>query len=240
MAVEVPSEVAQFLDFVGVPWINVNEDRVRDFADHVRQFAADLGDVHQDATATLTSLGAGYSGAAYEALMQMWSGKSSTHLTELIEGCGVLAGALDGAAGFIAGQKSACLVELAGLAVSFLADQAAAVVTFGAAEAAEALIVEGAEKLMEFTEQQIEQYVIGQVLDAALRPLMSKMDGAVQGLLLSADQSGLGAAGIEVGPSFSVDLDHVGAHAARMREHAQTVSGHTQKFTTNLRGLSFS
>lgn len=240
MAIELPSEVAQFLNFIGVPWINVNEDKVRDFATHVRQFATDLGDVHQDATATLKSLGTGYSGAAYEALMQMWADKSSTHLTELIDGCGVLAAALDAAADFIAAQKVACLAELAVMAVSFVADQAAAVLTFGLAEAAEALIVEGAEKLMEFAEQQIEQYIIGQVLEAALKPLMAKMDGAVQGLLMSADQAGLGAAGIEVGPSFSVDLAHIGAHANQMRQHAQTVAGHTQTFTTNLRGLSFS
>jgi len=236
VAVELPSEVAQFLDFIGVPWINVNEDKVRDFAAHVRQFAADLGDVHQDATATLTSLGTGYTGAAYESLMRMWSNKSSAHLTDLIGGCAVLAGALDVAADFIAGQKAACLAELAVMAVSFVADQAAAVLTFGAAEAAEALIVEGARKLMEYAGQQIEQYITGQVLEAALKPLMAKMDGAVQGLLLT----GLGAAGIQVGPSFSVDVDHVGAHANQMRQHAQTVSGHTRKFTANLRGLSFS
>ena len=240
MAVELPSEVAQFLNIIGVPWINVNEDKVRDFAVHVRQFAADLGDVHQDATATLTSLGTGYSGAAYEALMQMWSNKSSAHLTELIDGCEVLASALDTAADFIAGQKTACLAELAVMAVSFVADQAAAALTFGAAEAAEALIVEGAEKLTEFAEQQIEQYIVGEVLDAALKPLTAKMDGAVAGLLLSADRVGLGAAGVQVGPGFSVDIDHVGAHADQMRGHARTVSGHTRKFTAGLRGLSFS
>lgn len=240
VAVELPSEVAQFLDVIGVPWMNVNEDKVREFAAHVRQFAADLGDVHQDATATLTSLGTGYSGAAYESLMRMWSDKSSAHLTELIDGCGVLAGALDAAADFIAGQKAACLVELAALAVSFVADQAAAVLTFGAAEAAEALIVAGARKLVEFAEQQIEQHIVGEVLDTALKPLMARMDGAAAGLLLGADRAGLGAAGIQVGPGFSVDVDHVGAHANQMRRHALTVSGHTRKFTANLRGLSFS
>jgi hypothetical protein len=240
VAVELPSEVAQFLDFIGIAWINVNEDKVRDFAAHVRQFAADLGDVHHDATATLASLGTGYTGAAYESLMQMWSNKSSAHLTDLIDGCAVLAGALEAAADFIAGQKAACLAELAAMAVSFVADQAAAVLTFGAAEAAEAMIVEGARKLMEFAEQQIEQYITGQVLEAALKPLTAKMDGAVQGLLLDADRTGLGAAGTQIGPSFSVDVDHVGAHANQMRQHAQTVSGHTRKFTANLRGLSFS
>ena len=54
------------------------------------------------------------------------------------------------------------------LAVSFVADQAAAVLTFGIAEAAEALVITAAKECVKFLEQQLEQLVIGKVLEAAV------------------------------------------------------------------------
>ncbi len=233
MAIELPSEVAWFLNFIGVPWININEDKVREFATHVRQFGSDVADAHGNATATLTQLGSGYKGAAYEALMRMWGTKSTSHINDLVEGCGVLATALDAGTDLIVAQKWACIGELAGMAAAFVADQAAAFVTFGASEAALPLIEEGAEKLMEFAEQQIEQYIIGEIANAALQPLMGKIESLVEGLVL-----GGGADGV-AGPSYEVDFGHVTTHAAVMESHAETVNGHVATFTGNLRALDF-
>lgn len=233
MAIELPSEVAQFLNFIGVPWININEDKVREFSTHVRQFGSNIADAHGDATATLTQLGSGYQGAAYEALMKMWGTRSTTHINELVDGCGVLATALDVGADFIEAQKVACIAELVGMAVAFAADQAAAFVTFGASEAAMPLIEEGADKLMEFAEQQIEQTLIGDIANAALQPLMGKIENLMQGLVLEGGGEGI------AGPSYEVDLDHVSTHAAVMKSHAETVNGHVAAFTENLRSLDF-
>ncbi|HTJ67422.1 MAG TPA: WXG100 family type VII secretion target [Actinospica sp.] len=233
MAIELPSVVAQFLNFIGVPWLNINEDKVRDFASHVRQFGSDIENAHGDATATLKALGSGYQGAAYEALMQMWGSRSTTHVNELVEGCGVLATALDVGADFIVAQKWACIGELTGMALAFAADQAAAFVTFGASEAAMPLIEEGATKLMEFAEQQIEQQLIGEIANAALQPLMGKIENLVQGLVLEGGGSAV------AGPSFEVDMGHVESHGEVMQAHAETVSGHVADFTSNLRGLDF-
>ena len=235
VAIELPGEVAQFLNFIGIPWINVNEDKVREFAGHVRDFGSNVSGAHQDASSTLTQLGSGYQGAAYEALMRMWGDKSTAHINELVEGCKILATALDAGADFIEAQKIACIGELIAMAAAFVADQAAAVVTLGASEAALPLIEEGAEKLMEFAEQQLEQYIIGEIVGAALKPLMAKVESIVQGLLIDA-AGGQGA----VGPSFQVDLDHVEQHGELMRSHAETVSGHIQTFTSNLQSLDFS
>jgi hypothetical protein len=234
VAIELPSEVAQFLNFIGVPWININEDKVREFATHVRGFGSNIAGVHQDATATLQQLGSGYQGAAYEALMSMWGGKSTTHINELVDGCNVLAGALDVGADFIEGQKVACIAELVAMAAAFVADQAAAVVTLGASEAALPLIEEGAEKLVEFAEQQLEQYLIGQIANAALQPLIGKIEQLVEGLVIQ------GGGGGTAGPVYGVDLDHLSTHAQLMKQHAQTVSGHVATFSSNLRSLDFS
>lgn len=67
-----------------------------------------------------------------------------------MDGCNVLATALDVGADFIQGQKIACIGESIGMAAAFVADQAAAFVTFGASEAALPLIEEGAQKLVSF------------------------------------------------------------------------------------------
>jgi hypothetical protein len=233
VAIELPSEVAWFLNFIGVPWININEDKVREFATHVRTFGLDVADAHGNATATLTQLGSGYQGAAYEALMKMWGTKSTSHINDLVDGCGVLATALDAGADLIVAQKLACIGELVGMAVAFVADQAAAFVTFGASEAALPLIEEGAEKLMEFAEQQIEQTLVGDIANAALQPLMGKIDSLVQGLVLEGGGEGV------AGPSYEVDFDHVTTHAAAMKTHADTVNGHVATFTENLRSLDF-
>ena len=233
MAIELPSEVAQFLNFIGIPWININEDKVREFATHVRQFGSDVANAHGDAAATLTRLGSGYEGAAYEALMHMWGAKSTSHIKELVDGCNILATALDVGADFIEGQKVACIGELIGMAAAFVADQAAAVATFGLAEAGLALIEEGAEKLMEFAEQQIEQYLIGEIANAALQPLIGKIESLVEGLVFG--NGGEAAAG----PHFSADLEHITTHAGLMKGHAETIRGHVSTFTSNLNALDF-
>lgn len=237
MAIELPSEVAQFLNFIGIPWININEDKVREFAGHVTDFANNIDGAHQDASSTLRQLGSGYQGSAYEALLGMWANKSTKHITELIDACHILSTALHAGADFIEAQKIACIGELIGMAAAFVADQAAAVVTFGASEAALPLIEEGAEKLMEFAEQQLEQYIIGEIVNAALKPLIAKMEGMVEGLAIKAESAVLG---VSPGPSFKVDVGALETHGELMRSHAETVQGHVAAFTSNVRGLDFS
>lgn len=235
MAIELPSEVAQLLNFIGIPWIDVNEDKVREFATHVRSFAQDLKGTHGDATATLQSMGEGWSGAAYEALMNMWGSKFTSHIGEIVECCDVLAEALDVGAEFIEGQKIFCIGELAVMAAEFVADQAASVATLGIAEAALPVIEEATTKLMEFAEQQIEQYVIGQIANAALQPLMDKLESTAEKLLFG----GGGASGA-VGEGFSMDHAHIIAHAQQMQGHADTIRGHGATFASNVQALDFS
>lgn len=234
MAIELPGEIAQLLQFIGIPWIQVNEDKVREFSVHVRKFAANISDVHQDAQQTLQSLGSGYQGVAYEALMNMWGNKSS-HVSELVDGCKVLADALEAGAEFIVAQKLYCIGELGVMAAEFVADQAASVATLGLAEAALPVIEEATTKVMEFAEQQLEQQIIGQIMNAALQPLLDKLSAMAQGLLIhEAGGSGGGA-----GSGFEVDGGHLAAHAEKMSGHADTAQGHISTFTSNLGALDF-
>jgi uncharacterized protein YukE len=243
MAIELPGEVVSFLQFIGVNWPNVNEDKVREFATHVRDFADSVDGTHQDATNTIKQLGAAYQGASYDALLSKWAQMSGSHMTELVQACHTVATALDAAADVIVGMKVEAIAELVALAASFVADQAAAIATFGLAEAAEALIVEAAEKLVDFLEQQLEQYIIGEVIEAAIGPLVATVGKAVSGLVYQAAESALGvsadgAAG-SVGEGFSVEPDQLHAHAALMHNHAQAIASHADAFRTKLAGVSF-
>ena len=242
MAIELPGEVVSFLQFIGVNWPQVNEDKVRELASHIREFATNVDSSHQDSTATVQQLGDAYQGASYEALLAKWAALSNSHMTELLNACQVVAAALDAAADVIVAMKLEAIAELVALAASFVADQAAAVVTFGLAEAAEALIVKAAEKVMDFLEQQLEQYIIGEVIEAAIGPLIETVGNAVTGLVFQAVEGALGVGaggGGGAGDGFSIHPQMLQTYAQTMHGHAETVAGHAQAFQSRLAGVSF-
>jgi uncharacterized protein YukE len=240
MAIELPSEVASFLQFIGVNWPQVNEDKVREFGSHIKAFADNLDQTHQNATATVNQIGDAYQGAGYEALLARWGEMSGSHMHELVNACHVVAAALDAAADAIIGMKLQAIEELIGLAASFVADQAAAVATFGLAEAGLVLIDEAAEKLVDFLGQQLEQYIIGQVLEAAINPLIEVVGRAVGGLVYHAAESALGVpGGGSAGSGFEIHPEAVLAHAQTMREHSDAVTAHAQDLRSKIAGLSF-
>jgi uncharacterized protein YukE len=245
LAIELPEEVVSLLQFIGINWPNVNEDKVREFATHVRDFASKVDGTHQDSTATITKMADVYQGASYDALLTTWGQMSSTHMSDLITACGTVATALDAAADVIVGMKGAAIAELIVLAASFVADQAAAVATLGLAEAAEALIVEAAEKAVDYLEQQLEQYIIGEVIEAAVNPLVEVVGRTVSGLVFQAAQSALGvpadggAGEGGVGAGFSIHPAEIHARAELMHGHAETISAHAAEFHARASGLSF-
>ncbi|MFF2806596.1 WXG100 family type VII secretion target [Streptomyces sp. NPDC058000] len=240
MAIELPEEVVSFLSLIGINWPTVNEDKVREFASHVREFAENVEAAHQDSTATVKRLREAYDGASYEALLAKWGQLSDRHMEELVRACHAVATALDVAADVIVGMKVETIAELIVLAVTFVADQAAAVATFGVAEAALIAIEEAAKRLVNALEQQLEQYLIGQVIEAAIDPLIEVVAGAVSGLVFQAAESALGVSGGGPGSSgFRIDPDALESHARTMHGHAETVAGHAQAFQSKIAGVSF-
>jgi uncharacterized protein YukE len=239
MAIELPSEVASFLQFIGINWPQINEDKVRDFASHVREFATNIQDTHQQASDTVKAMGQHYQGNSYELLVSKWAHLSQGHMQELLDACHLLATALDAGADYIVAMKMDCIGELIGLAASFVADQAAAVATLGIAEAAEALIVELAEQAVDYLEQQLIQYIIAQVVEAALTPLLGVVEKAVAGMSYSALEDMLGVSGDGPGAGFMVHPENLTAHAQLFAVHAETVQSHAQNLSGKLAGMSF-
>lgn len=241
MAIELPGPVVSFLNVIGVSWPNVNEDKVRDFASHIREFASAVDTTHQQATDTVKQLGAHYKGPSYEALLTAWGEKSSTHMAELVSLCHGVATALDVAAGVIETMKGECIVELGALAVAFAAEQAAAVETLGASEAAAALTVKAAEKAVQVLEDQITQYIVGEVIEEALDPLVEAVGRAAGGLMFKATEDALGVDtdGSDGGDGFEIHPAMLTFHATTMHGHADTVTGHAKTLRTKLAGVSF-
>jgi uncharacterized protein YukE len=240
-------EVVQLLNFIGVDWPMVNEDTVREVAGHVQEFADNIQQAHQNATDTIQKMGSAYQGASYELLVQRWAQMSSSHMTELVDGCRVVVEALHAAADFIVAQKGVAIAELIVLAASFVADQAAAVVTFGLAEAALAAIELAARKAIEFLEQQLEQYILAQVIEAGFKALQPIIQRALDGFVFQAASAalggpagaGAGGAGGAVGSGFQVVADELRSHAQVLHGHADTVASHAQVLAGKLTGVSF-
>jgi uncharacterized protein YukE len=240
LAIELPEAVVTFLGVIGINWPNINEDSVREFGSHVREFATNLDSTHESASSTIQEMGSAYSGSSYEQLVSTWANMSNSHMTELVDGCHVLADAMDVAADAIVAAKGVAIAELIALAASFIADQAAAVLTFGIAEAAEALVIAAAKKCVDFLEQELFQHVTSEVMGKALEPLEGLISNAVEGLTFRAVSGALGASGGgQVGPSFHVVPAELLRHADTMQGYSDQVTAHVATFASGVSGVSF-
>src|SRR5579883_970925 len=218
MAVDdLPGPVVTFLNVLGVPWPYLNEDEIRRFASMVRQFGQAVEQTHQDATRAIANISQAYQGASTQRMQSGWAHLSAQHVDEIVAGSHVLADALEVGADWVVAQKVEAIAELVSMAATFVADQAAAVATFGLAEAAVPAIIAAGRKLMESLVQDLEQYIIGQVVEAAAKPLFAKVAEAVAGL----DWSKTTPAGAE-STGFTLEEQVVRANTAALRQHAQT------------------
>lgn len=233
---DLPGPVVNLLNVIGVPWPYINEDTVTQFATLTRQFGQAVQTTHQDASQAFAGIAQAHQGASTQVMSSRWSTMSSQHVTELVDGCAVLADALDVAAGYIVAQKAEAIATLIGMAVAFVADQAAAFATLGASEAALPLIIDAAEQIVKSLVMDLEQYVIGQVIEAAAKPLFAKIESALTGLDWSQSSGGNGAG---ASSGFTIDVGTVRSHTAALRTHADTIRGHAQTFQEGVRGLGF-
>ena len=191
MSVELPDELVWVINMIGLPWPTVDEDQLREYAGQLRTYASSLAETHGVAHAHIGALSASYSSPSYEILAERWAHFSSAHVNQIVEGCHAFAGALEVGADVVVAVKGAIIAALAAMAAEFIADQAAAVATFGLAEAATVAIVEGTKAIVRAALDQLEQQVIGEVLEAALGPLEDMVARAVEGMVLRGVEAAL-------------------------------------------------
>ncbi|MET9489859.1 hypothetical protein [Nocardia sp. NPDC006630] len=240
MAIEIPHDVAMFLNFVGVPYPDINEDHVRELARHVRSFASNVQGTHASATGAINDMNSVYSGYSYEQLVAAWSRMSAGHLTDLDEACKVVAAALDIAAQVITGVKVAVLTELALMAASYATAMAATVVTSGMSAVVAQTIAAAARKIVQAMEQMVISYILSEVIMKAIEPLEHVVERMVSGALHSAAAYVMG-----VTPSSSsvmplhIEPDEVLRYAGMLDKYADDMVDHATVFADNVANLSF-
>lgn len=232
---DLPLPVVNFLNVIGVPWPYIDEDVVSQFAAFTREFASALQTTHEDATRAVAGIASAYQGSATDAMMSGWATMSARHVDEIVDGCRALAAALDVVAGYIVVQKAEAVAVLVGMAAAFVADQAAAVATFGLAEAAVPLIVAGAERVVKSLVMDLEQHLIGEVIEAAAKPLFAKVEDAMAGL----DWSRSGSTLADPATGISLDPTALTEQVAALRWHAAIIGRHGEQFARLVGSLEF-
>lgn len=236
MAVDdLPGPLVNFLNVIGIEWPYINEDSISQFASLVREFGQAVERTHQDATDAVQQLAQAHQGASTEQMTSGWSQLSSAHVTEIVDGAGIVADALDAWAAYIVVQKGIAIVQMVEMAVEFFADQAAAVATFGIAEALLPAIIAAGQAAGKSLIQDLEQYVIGKVVEEALKPFMAKAQSMLSGL----DWGNTSSVGSGAGTMVQVEEGAVRQHIATLRTHAETMVGHGQTLRSGIEGLSF-
>ena len=233
---DLPLPVVTFLNAIGIKWPYINEDSLHQFADLTREFGQAVEQTHEDATQAVANIAQAYQGGSTQAMSSGWASLSATHVKEVTAACTVLADALDAWAVYVVAQKGQALVQMVELAISYATAIAAAPETLGASLAALPGLEEIGEALGNSLIQDLEQYLIGKVIEAASKPLVAKVEAMLSGLDWSNAPGGVDPLGTG---SVRLDVDAVDQHVSVLRQHAQTMRSHAQTFNTQAAGIEF-
>ncbi|WP_328391717.1 WXG100-like domain-containing protein [Nocardia sp. NBC_00416] len=238
MAIEIPHDVALFLNFIGIPYPDINEDQVRELASHVRTFADEVSGTHQSATGAINDMGSVYQGRSYRALVASWATLSSSHMERLDELCKGVAKALEIAAEVIAVVKVAVLTELALLAAAYTAAMGASVATSGVSAAVGQSLAMAAKRLVRAMEEMLVAYILAEVLGRAIEPLEEAVSDMISGVVYNAtaDLLGVDGGGNE---ALLIDPDEVRRYAQVLDDHADDIMKHADKFANGVAALDF-
>ena len=236
MAVDdLPGPVVNFLNIIGIDWPYINEDSLHQFATLVREFKTAVEQTHQDATQVVAKIAQAHQGASTEQMSSGWAELSNRHVTEILDASSVVADALDAWAVFVVAQKIEAIGQLIELATGYFAAIAAAPETFGASLAALPGLEEIGQTLGNTLLQSLEQYALGEVMEAALKPFLAKFEALMSGL----DWSQTSKAGSGPGSGFSIDEAEVRTQISVMRGHVETMKSHGATLKNGIAGLSF-
>ncbi|MEU1998408.1 WXG100 family type VII secretion target [Nocardia gamkensis] len=234
MAIDIPREVALFLNICGVPYPDINEDDVRALAGHVRTFAEQVQGTHDSATGVIDQMGAFYSGESYQQLVATWATMSSTHMRQLESACKLVGQALEVAATVITAVKVAVLAELAALAATY----ASIMITPPLAPSAP-LVAAAARKLCEQMAQYLIGYIVAEVIGKAIEPLEQAIDDMVKGIVYDATRDALDIPSSGKPPPLRIDPDAVQHFAKVLDDHADDIMRHAATFAENVATLDF-
>ena len=233
---DLPLPVVTFLNAIGIEWPYINEDSLHEFATLTREFGQAVAQTHEDATRTVANIAQAYQGPSTRAMSSGWAHLSAAHVQEVTEACSILADALDAWAVYVVAQKGEALLQIGELAFSYAAALVAAPETLGASLAALPGLEELGEALGNSLIQDLQQYVIGKVIEAASKPLVAKVEAMLQGLDWSNAPGGVDPIGSS---SVQLDVREVEQHVSVLRQQADTMRSHAADFHAKAAGIQF-
>ncbi|WP_280233439.1 hypothetical protein [Nocardia cyriacigeorgica] len=238
MTVEVPHEVALFLNLIGVPYPDIDEDQIRELARQVRDFATRVADTHESATSAIQQMGSVYSGYSYEGLVAAWARMSADHMASLDHACRIAAQILDATAQVIVVVKTVVLVELTALASGYLALMAASAATAGGSAVLAAMVRQAVTRVVSSMEQMLLGYIVAEVIGKAIEPLEDVVSRIVMGVV------GKVAHTLDVPPrpnnsALFVEPDEVLRYAQVLDDYADDILDHAVRFADNVAALDF-
>ncbi|MQY28235.1 WXG100-like domain-containing protein [Nocardia aurantia] len=242
MPIEIPHDVALFLNYMGVPYPDINEDDVRRLGREVENFATNVSNTHSQATGAIKDMNSVYSGYSYEQMLAAWGRMSAGHMRDLDTACKAVGRALDIAAEVITVAKVAVLGELAALAASYFATLSATFATGGLSAAIALAIQDAAKRILFALEQYLVAYLLMEVVEKAIEPLEHVVEEMVGGALHHAveDLLGLPPPSSSTAMPLHIEPDEVLRYAALLDKYADDMLKHANDFANTVGGMDFS
>ncbi len=135
MSVMLPDNLVFVLNLIGFSWPTADEDKLKQSAQHWRDYATELEHVIADVNQIVEKVKAENSAESIDALEQHWR-DFGEHLRKAHDAAGTVAAVLDDFALVVEGLKLKAAAQLLFLAGELAATTGAAFLTFGVAEAA--------------------------------------------------------------------------------------------------------
>jgi hypothetical protein len=189
VSLELPGWVVDAFYFVGLPWPGVDEDELRGWGSDLRQFADEITTLSGLSHDAIQQLSHSDQSAFVAAMAQHW-GHHHEQIKAMREPIRVFADALDIAADAVMAQKGIVIGAAITLAAAVIATQGEALVTFGIAEGEVPLEVEAAKKVISFALQELENKLLGYLINKAAAEISSHLNGTIGKMLMG----GLGIA----------------------------------------------
>ncbi|WP_101255271.1 DUF6531 domain-containing protein [Streptomyces barkulensis] len=203
MGYVLPEGADAMLDIIGVGWPNVDEDDYRDMATDLRDFADDVDEDAQAAHKGMERLISSGQSEALSALNGYWGKVNGKHMKDLGDAARVLADALDGAAGLIAGRKAVAVGELIALAASIGIGLAAAPFTAGLSTLLSAGAIQACRIAVKRALKEAADLAVEEIVTAMSEPAVAALENMAAELVVQLAANGLGT-------QDGVDMDKVG------------------------------
>nr|WP_037831685.1 hypothetical protein [Streptomyces sp. NRRL S-325] len=178
MGIQLPEDLRDIMEMVGVDWPDIDEDQLTDTAQEYREFAEELRDTIRDANKACSNVLAGRSkGLAVDAFRQRWGKVSGQDMKHLADAMDLLAGAMDTGAGYVTTCKIAVIADLSA-AAAVAGGLIGAIFTGGLS----ALLGAGAALALKMAVREAIDLLVSQLIDLAVEKIEGEILTKLEGL----------------------------------------------------------